>query len=221
VKRRLRRRDNPTNEPTSSPTKKGPKEVAAVKPTNKPTKEVVAVAAAATGNYELKFAVVVPTKCDEECQSADGYLGSSEFDAIEKHLQDYIENNFFGVQLKREGEAVGLFDDSLPKATGAKLEYRFASKSSGGLTWPPSKSPTHRPTPGPTAEPSTATPTTSGAPTGSTYYVDYENHVCKNDGGHSEFEVNFFKSLEDCCSFPWIDYDTCIQYSFTNPPTSR
>jgi hypothetical protein len=173
--------------------------------------------------YELKFAVVVPTKCDTDCQSSSGYLGEDEAGLIEAHLQEYVKNNYFGVQLKREGNAMGLFFDSLPKASNVKLRYQLAAKAGGGLTWTPSASPTLKPTLSPTTSPTiTASPSLSSKPISRTYYPDYENHICKvADGSEPEFEVNFFPSLKKCCKFEWIDYQTCMQLSFTDHPTPR
>lgn len=193
------------------------------KPSSKPTQnDMVQNSESLGSSYDLKFAAVIPTKCDHSCQSSS-YLGQVEADLIEVHLQDFVKNNYFGVQLKREGNAVGLFLDSLPKASGVSLEYRFASKSGGGLTWTPSASPTYRPTWPPTPSPSfTVSPSISSRPTGRTYYPDYENHICKvADGTESEFEVNFFPSLKECCKFDWIDYKTCMKLSFTDSPTSK
>ncbi|KAL3791277.1 hypothetical protein HJC23_000894 [Cyclotella cryptica] len=229
VERRVRKKDKPTNEPTSNPTNKPTekpnkkdKTQTTEKPTQTPTKKNTKQTTVTAASYPLKFAVVVPTKCDTVCQSSNNYLGKTECEHIANHLQEYIANNYFGVQLKREGKAVGLFQDTLPIAVDATLTYRFAAKSSAGLTWTPSMSPTYEPTASPTFPPSiSSSPTASGAPTSSTYYPDYENHICKNDDAYSEFELNFFKSLEECCHFDWIDYDHCMEFSFTNPPTPR
>jgi hypothetical protein len=190
-------------------------------PTNHPTESMKLQSQPAT--YDLKFAAVVPTKCDAKCQTSNGSLGKDQADLIQGHLREFIKNNYFGVQLKREGKAAGLFSDSLPIASDATLTYRHAAKSGGGLTWTPSVSPTIRPTESPTVAPTLSlSPTMSSRPTGRTYYPDYENHICKvADGSEPEFEVNFFPSLKKCCKFDWIDYNTCMKFSFTDSPTRK
>ena len=225
------RKNKKTNMPTSRPTKPTNKPKRYNKKTKKPTSKPVlemeensepVVSSEPLGErYELKFAIVVPTKCDRECQNSNSHLGKAEADLIEEHLQDFVANNYFRVQLKREGKAVGLFLDSLPVASDVSLDYRFATKSGGGLTWSPSFSPTRRPTLKPTPSPSVSTsPTSSARPSDRLYYPDYENHICKvADGTEPEFEVNYFPSLKKCCKFEWIDFKNCMNYSFTDPPT--
>ncbi|KAL7432395.1 hypothetical protein ACHAXM_003081, partial [Skeletonema potamos] len=51
------------------------------------------------------------------------------------------------------------------------------------------------------------------------FYPDYVNNVCISDGKAPQYEDNFFKTLEDCCQFAWIDYDTCKTNSVTTSPT--
>lgn len=48
------------------------------------------------------------------------------------------------------------------------------------------------------------------------------------DGKHTRWEVNFYDTLDDCCKFPWLEYNKCIQVASgqptnrpTNHPTSR
>jgi hypothetical protein len=177
------------------------------------------------GTLLLKYAVVIPTKCDTQCQSnLNTHLGQVNFNAINQAFKTTVTAGYFGLTLKQEGEASGLFKDGIsPMASAADLSYRFAVKSEG-LTWTPTLSPTNSPIIPPSKSPSEAPspfPTASSSPTGSTYYPDYVNHVCKNDDGYGEWEINFFKSLEECCSFPWIDHDTCMEYSFTTKPTQK
>jgi hypothetical protein len=234
--RKNKKTNMPTSKPTSArnnkntekPTKKPRRyNKKTQKPTSKPVSEMkensesIEPSEPLGARYELKFAIVVPTKCDQECQNSNSHLGEAEADRIEEHLQDFVQNNYFRVQLKREGKAVGLFLDSLPVASDVSLEYRFASKSGGGLTWSPSLSPTPRPTLKPTPSPSVSmSPTSSARPSSRIYYPDYENHICKvADGSEPEFELNFFPSLKKCCKFEWIDFKHCMNYSFTDPPT--
>ncbi|KAL7469818.1 hypothetical protein ACHAXS_010067 [Conticribra weissflogii] len=42
------------------------------------------------------------------------------------------------------------------------------------------------------------------------WYPDFQSNICRSDGQHSEFQVNLFPTRQECCEFPWIDYDTCI-----------
>jgi len=42
------------------------------------------------------------------------------------------------------------------------------------------------------------------------WYPDFINNICRSDGGHSEFQVNLFPTRQECCEFPWIDYNTCV-----------
>jgi hypothetical protein len=210
---RRARKEKKTKKPSSQPSSKPVAQ----------NNDMVQNSQSLASKYELKFALVVPTKCDSDCQSSNGYLGQAEADLIEEHLQEFVKNNYFGVQLKREGNAMGLFFDSLPKASGVKLSYQFAAKAAGGLTWTPSASPTLKPTSTPTTSPTiTASPSSSSKPISRTYYPDYENHICKvADGSEPEFEINFFPSLKKCCKFEWIDFNTCMQFSFTDRPTPK
>lgn len=51
------------------------------------------------------------------------------------------------------------------------------------------------------------------------WYPDYENDICKNDGQHGPFEINFFASYEICCRFEWINTGKCLQALFeSNQP---
>ncbi len=209
----------------------------------------------ATAAQTLQFELAIPTRCGLACQkNVQGHLGHAEFDDLESYIQGAIQNGSFSAALRSQGEELGLFKNENPSVTAGSLTYRYALQATG-LTWMPSPAPTASPvvpaSERPSGAPSTV-PSMSARPTGSTYYPDYELHICRlfGDGGHSEFEVNFFKSLEDCvsydfyfptdwfertflssythaqlyvyqCEFPWIDTNHCMKFSRTNSPTNK
>jgi len=80
----------------------------------------------------------------------------------------------------------------------------------------PSESPTRLPTPPPTMPPTHA-PTEPFK-----FYPRYDQFTCRADGQHSEFEVHFYNTLEECCNHPWLQKTTCLILgaAFTNPPTT-
>ena len=44
------------------------------------------------------------------------------------------------------------------------------------------------------------------------------------DGKHTRWEVNFYDTLDECCKFPWLEYNKCIQVAAaqsTSRPTTR
>ena len=153
----------------------------------------------------LQFEMAIPTACNSDCQSnLNGHLGQVEYDAINDYFQNSILTGAFSTTLKKQGEAMGLFSDSVPIVSTGQLSYRYAIKSD--LTWMPTSSPTSSPEIPPSSSPSrvpSPVPTVSAPPTGQTYYPDYIDTMCRvvGDGKHSEFEINFFNSVEDCVSF--------------------
>jgi len=180
----------------------------------------------ATAAQTLQFELAIPTRCGLACQeNVQGHLGHAEFDDLVSYLQGAIQSGSFTTSLRSQGEELGLFKNESPSVTAGSLTYRYALQATG-LTWMPSPAPTASPVVPASERPSGApsiVPSISARPTGSTYYPDYELHICRlfEDGGHSEFEVNFFKSLEDCCNFPWIDTNHCMKFSRTNSPTNK
>jgi len=53
----------------------------------------------------------------------------------------------------------------------------------------------------------TAAPTPLGV---KDWYPDYDNNICKNDGQHGPFEINFFYNRKECCGFELIDTGKCL-----------
>ena len=43
--------------------------------------------------------------------------------------------------------------------------------------------------------------------------------TCVADGKHTKWEINFYKTLEECCKFPWLKKNKCIRLG-SKPPTS-
>jgi len=156
---------------------------------------------------ELKFELTVLAKCDDQCQSDTLVaLGTSTLNAINTYFQTAVSSGSFAVMLKKEGNALGLFRNGAPSASNGKLTYVYAEKSTlgvdEGLTWAP--------TPGTTPSPTDGT----SAPTLDMYYPQTEDVVCKSGDGHSDTNVYFYGTMEECCKFPWMgDYEVCMYNS--------
>ncbi|KAL3791278.1 hypothetical protein HJC23_000895 [Cyclotella cryptica] len=90
----------------------------------------------------------------------------------------------------------------------------------------PSVSPSEVPSVEPTTSP-TLGPTLSLSPTIHVvrkFYPDYVLGTCVSDNRHSEFEINFYDTLEECCKFPWLIEKKCLRIgskSPTNRPTGK
>jgi len=60
------------------------------------------------------------------------------------------------------------------------------------------------------------------------YYPDLDQGTCINDGNEGPLQPNVFNTLNECCSFDWLEYDTCLSKADVNqtpeptplPPTS-
>ena len=92
-----------------------------------------------------------------------------------------------------------------PSASNGELNYHYALPSSYKGTWMPSQKPTSSPTI------ITVSPTIDAE-----YYPDMTNNKCVTEP-LSEYQVNRFSTLKECCNFDWmkpeINYDDCISNS--------
>ena len=171
---------------------------------------------------KLEYEVTLPLVCDTDCQSSSWNLGVETFELMEKHFLEEVNSGVFATALFENGLELGIFSvqTDAPVAGDAKLTYQHAFPSK--KTWMPS--------PGPTAltleENSSAVEEESEMDETSfavelEFYPDYLHHVCKSDGKAPAHQDNYFKTLEDCCSFAWLNYATCKKNSVTRSPTSK
>ncbi len=173
---------------------------------------------------KLEFELTIPILCDADCQLNSWNLGVDTFEKMEKYFVDTVNSGVFATLLLESGKELGIFYtiSDAPVAGDAKLtyQYSFASKK----TWMPSPGPTSLEMEEVSAEVDEwDEKLDEDEDVVLEFYPDYVNDVCKSDGNPPSYEDNFFDTLEDCCNFAWIDYDTCKRNSViaTRRPTPR
>jgi len=48
------------------------------------------------------------------------------------------------------------------------------------------------------------------------YYPDLDQGTCINDGNEGPLQPNLFNTLDECCRFDWLEYDTCLSRADVN-----
>jgi hypothetical protein len=169
-------------------------------------------------DFSVQFEMIIPTKCDDSCQSSNGYLGQGVFGTLDSHFRSDIASGLFSESLQSEGFALDIL--------AGELSYRTAVYSS--KTWMPSPSPSSSPTteapvtPFPSYSPTTEAP--SPAPSSCEDRLFHPNPdftMCIND---DNYIANYLGSLKECCEdvfgsdTPCVFEDICITSSPTDAP---
>eukprot|EP00970_Alexandrium_tamarense_P019315 scaffold13881_cov200-Alexandrium_tamarense.AAC.3 len=188
----------------------------------------------------FSFDLTISTDCSRACAQDVSTSGREASFTIGEYFEDSIKDGTVYHALKSDMESQGLIgpfysaslnDGNLmyESAVLDMLTYTFEPTplESSKPSVEPSSSPTRSPSASPSDPPTkwkSSNPTNSptSAPTpGFKFYPDYSLGTCKADGKHSEFEFNFFDSLEECCNFPWLVKENCLQLGgrYTKMPT--
>ena len=171
--------------------------------------------------FRFTMSISIPcitNRCANDIKSASR---SASLD-IASTFEEAISDNVIFDTLKSDMEGMGLvgpfFSASLDEGY---LQY-------DGVEWDttytrtPTISP--RPTPRPTRRPAFADANNTKRPTrrpsevptdmpvkNYPYYPDMEMGTCLSDGRQSEFMQYLYDTLDECCSFPWLNKEECIQ----------
>ncbi|EJK68496.1 hypothetical protein THAOC_10313 [Thalassiosira oceanica] len=167
----------------------------------------------------FRFDMTISVPCDDRCLSDPATSGrSASFDLVD-HFDGLLEDGSIMRTIKSDMESMGLvgpfYTASLPEG-----RLQFASASLDGM-FTDAPTVTASPSESPSMVPSTAEPTREVVEEVCKYYPHFKTETCVNDCMQGEFQQNLYASLAECCRFPWLDEDTCLDRGETDAPTVR
>jgi len=169
----------------------------------------------------FRFDMTISVPCDDRCLSDPATTGrSASFDLVD-HFDGLLEDGSIMRTIKSDMESMGLvgpfYTASLPEG-----RLQFASASLDGM-FTDAPTVTTSPSESPSMVPSTAEPTREVVEdvVVCKYYPHFKTGTCVNDCMQGEFQQNLYASLAECCRFPWLDEDTCLDRGETDAPTVR